>query len=343
MPGKKNNIDKKKELIKARKAIKKKIKSLRDEKFDVSKLFRSRIDPITEPIKTLIKTIKTELPIKHEIKPEKSITKTSTEDEPDTFSAEEGPDFLETDVMAEYTPRTNISLDAVQDIYGKDDDSKRAFENIVKNFGADIQYYLRKMVADTSRSFDHMYGIRYDSDGWKIGDTNVEIDGDDFIIDGVRYRGSPGLYELMFLKIPNEKIYTQQDLNAYKSIILSTNAHKRRYMADERINSNRGYKYINVISKLFPSDPRSIFVDPTHKIFEQKPQRRRVHSTIGGAMRWKKLSAGSKIEFKYWNTADEIIDRLRELLAEQQAGNDSPLITNEITNIIEELKEENII
>ncbi|XP_072746710.1 uncharacterized protein [Anoplolepis gracilipes] len=48
----------------------------------------------------------------------------------------------------------------------------------------------------------------------------------------VRYIGTPGLYELIFKRIPDDELYTRgDDLEKYKSILLVTNAHRRDYDA----------------------------------------------------------------------------------------------------------------
>lgn len=49
------------------------------------------------------------------------------------------------------------------------------------------------------------------------------------------------------------------------------------------------------------------------------------------------------MQYIYWNSCDELVDRLRELVAEKEAGNNSKFIHNEILNIIQELREEGII
>jgi len=63
------------------------------------------------------------------------------------------------------------------------------------------------------------------------------------IIDGVRYAGTFGLYELIFKKIPDDLLYTKDDMNKYKSMLLATNARKHKNQSQGRLLSNRGYKY----------------------------------------------------------------------------------------------------
>lgn len=326
----KKPVDKKRELIKARKILRDKLKFIKNERQHTSHLYKTQFQPITEPLETLVKTIKAEHPVKQEIKTE-NIGKSGS-------PPRELPHIPIAEDVFSYTPEPDTSLEEVKQAYSKDENVRKSFEDTINQFGKDIQHYLRKMVADTSGVYDHIYGIRYEN-GWKIGDSPVEIDGDDFIINGVRYKGSPGLYELMFLKIPNQNIYTTSDLEKYKAIVFSTNAMRRKYSRHERVNANRGYKYTNVIAKLFPIEDRE--GTPSKGLKTWQP-RRRAQSTTGSGMQWKKVS-NSNVQYVFWNTADELVDRLRILLAERIAGNNSPNIQNEIINIESELREEKII
>jgi len=43
------------------------------------------------------------------------------------------------------------------------------------------------------------------------------------IIDGVRYSGTHDLYELIFKRILDDLLYTEDDMHKYKSILLTTN------------------------------------------------------------------------------------------------------------------------
>jgi len=54
------------------------------------------------------------------------------------------------------------------------------------------------------------------------------IDTNDFVIvDRVKYKGTPGLYQLIFKRILDDTIYTENDKLVYKSILLATNAQRR--------------------------------------------------------------------------------------------------------------------
>jgi len=54
------------------------------------------------------------------------------------------------------------------------------------------------------------------------------------------------LYELIFKRIPDDTIYTENDKLSYKNILLTTNAHRRI----KRIIVGKRYKYKNIIAPL---------------------------------------------------------------------------------------------
>lgn len=84
-----------------------------------------------------------------------------------------------------------------------------------------------------------------------LGDERIDFDkNDDIIIDGKRYAGTRGLYELIFGKFPDEKIYTNADKESYLKILLATNAHRRGHNVHERVKSNKGHKHMNIIGPL---------------------------------------------------------------------------------------------
>src|SRR5580765_5169515 len=91
-----------------------------------------------------------------------------------------------------------------------------------------------------------------------LGNKRFDIDKDDsIIIDNVRYIGTPGLYELIFKRIPDDIIYKEDDMQKYKSILLATNAHKRNYDAQGQLRRNRGHKYKQIIAPLMSIEPKT--------------------------------------------------------------------------------------
>jgi len=52
------------------------------------------------------------------------------------------------------------------------------------------------------------------------------------------------------MKFPNESIYTDDNVQTYKNILLTTNAHRRDYIPHTQVMGNKGYKYKNIIAPL---------------------------------------------------------------------------------------------
>src|SRR5436190_4023208 len=157
---------------------------------------------------------------------------------------------------------------------------------------------------------DHTYGLRYDNMAYKIGNKIVEIKNNDIIIDDTPYKGRQGLWELITLKTPKE--YTQNDLDTYKAILLQTNGHLKNYKDGAHIAANRYTKYSDIIKPLFQSTGEGLIE-----------------------------ANGNKIKQRYWDQANELVDRLKILNASKIAGNTG--VHNEMESIIEELLERKII
>ena len=81
----------------------------------------------------------------------------------------------------------------------------------------------------------------------------------------------------------NPKNYDVSELEIYKKILLDSNAHKVNYRHNERIKSNRGYKYIHIIKHL---------MEDTHS----GKGLMRVHL--------------DKPNYIYWDDPNELIERL---------------------------------
>ncbi|XP_077258541.1 uncharacterized protein LOC143895361 [Temnothorax americanus] len=180
------------------------------------------------------------------------------------------------------------------------------------------KYVVAVLSGDQESGIDTVYGVYFSNDGMMLGNKRFDVDNaDNIIIDDIRYAGTRGLYELIFKKIHNDKIYTEDDMQKYKSILLMTNAHKRNHDAHARLNGNRGYKYRNIIAPL---------------ISGKKAGR--------GIPRVMTLN-NNKIDYVHWDDPNELVDRLRLLEASRLAGHNGH--DNEILSIIEKLREAGLI
>ena len=53
-----------------------------------------------------------------------------------------------------------------------------------------------------------------------MGNKDVELSGDDIVVDGITYKGTLGLGSLILLKKPND--YTPDDMKKYKKLVEQT-------------------------------------------------------------------------------------------------------------------------
>jgi len=81
------------------------------------------------------------------------------------------------------------------------------------------KYSQRKGDADTT------FGIRREEGKYFMGGKRVIIDNDSILfVDGRRFEGTPGLWELIVMKKPKTGVYDGNDVKNYKEIIKRTGA-----------------------------------------------------------------------------------------------------------------------
>jgi len=157
-----------------------------------------------------------------------------------------------------------------------------------------------------SYSIDKTYGPKLQSNGDAyLGKKEIKLNGNTLIIEGTSYPLTQGLVSLIISKTP--KIFNTDDLNTYKRILIQTSAH---LTSDGKKIKKGGNKFTDIIKPLFPS----------------------------GSGLSVKLQNKSLV---YWNDPNELVERLRLLLASQAAGNTG--LSNEILSIYEELYEAGLI
>lgn len=194
-------------------------------------------------------------------------------------------------------------------------------EKLQANYGPLGQKYLKAVLSGKKAvNIDVVYGVYFSDEGTMLGDKRIALDkNDDIIINGKKYDGTPGLYELIFMKFPNETICTDADIQIYKNILLATNAHRRGYNADNQILGNKGHKYKNIIAPLMMDKKVGTGINKRVNL----PRTMTLND--------------NKIDYIHWDDPNELVDRLRLLEASRQAGHNGH--DNEMLSIIEELRE----
>ncbi|XP_044586096.1 uncharacterized protein LOC123266101 [Cotesia glomerata] len=177
-----------------------------------------------------------------------------------------------------------------------------------------LSNYLQRL-SSKNKNNDMRYGVRRKHGEMYMGDSNISFANDTITVKERSYPITPGLLELLFTKTPKDTLVTQDDKTKYLEIIQRTNTHRKSY------------------------DPsKSIYVDSTDKYKKYIADFAEKH---GRGLPKFMITTKTPMDYVYWDDPNELVDRLRLLMASQAAGN--PSHTNEIMSIIEELREAGVI
>ncbi|KYN00592.1 hypothetical protein ALC62_08630 [Cyphomyrmex costatus] len=314
------------EIAKTSDSIRKKYRALKTGKMEEEIALERHFKPITEPLKQIVENtvesskdpinIETFFSEKDEEPKPKRKRPNDSYDRSRELSYDHAPSVEEVFEIANEPLVTSIRH-LLQTSEGQ--------EKLHANYGPLGQRYLKAVLSGKKAvNIDVVYGVYFSDEGTMLGDKRITLNkNDDIIIDGQRYDGTPGLYELIFIKFPNESICTDDDVETYKSILLTTNVYRRGHNAGNQVLGNKGHKYKNIIAPLV------------------------LGKKVGTGIK-KKLDlpcamslTDNRIDYVHWDDPNELVDRLRLLEASRQAGHNSH--DNEILSIIEELREAGLI
>lgn len=339
------------EIIKASKAVRKKQLALKMGRSEEQNLLEKHFKPITEPLEKFLKTTTTTMSIKQEPKVEFS----------PSSPKQQTPTRLHTPKQLTTAPTTTAAAAAAAvepankslaaeleeigyDPFTEEENQQIATEKSFQQFREEYQnmlttqpnivdefldqydplpqVYIDGLLRDTEGEYDTTSGPHIDpgTNSLRLGRSVLEIDGKDIVVDGIRYKGTPGLYELIFKSEPLG--YNKEDGDRYRDILNRTSVHRRNYDPNQQIKGNKGRKYVHVIKPL---------------TFRQRATTFSGSGSIGEKMTYTKVP----YQFVYWDDINELVDRLKLLIASQQAGHTGH--TNEIASIIEELREAEVI
>ena len=112
--------------------------------------------------------------------------------------------------------------------------------------------YLNKLISQ--ENVDIIFGIYGEGGREKIGNKEVIFNGNDLIIEGVKYPGTQGLWELIVSNEPDDQIYDQDDIDNYSAILIKTNAMRRENDPNNpRPKSSKSWKWNNVVKDIWDS------------------------------------------------------------------------------------------
>lgn len=161
--------------------------------------------------------------------------------------------------------------------------------------------------------YDNVTGIyKNPTDGkFYIGDSKVEFNGNNLLIDGDEYEGTPGLWRLITSKGPEG--YTQNDYATYSDLMQRTNALKSEKVP-RRPKTNKGWKWKELLKPIW-----------TEQKERESPRKRSRASTP---------KKGNGVTFLPSDPIN-LLEQLKLSFASNQAGNTGE--RNRIVSILEAL------
>ena len=218
---------------------------------------------------------------------------------------------------------------------------EQSYLEYLQQFPPLVAEYINARIQDSDNVYDTYY-LRHeaDTDTIRFGDSIVNFTEKYIIISkGIeerKYNLTKGLLELLFKSIPDRKYVNAEDDDNFTDIIFFTNAHRRNFNANQQIQGTRSDKYTFTIKPILEK------VRHDEKIRESERLQKLGVSKLGAGFNNINMIYNNKPnEYIYWDNPNELVERLKLLLASTSAGNNSH--QNEINSIIEELREANII
>ena len=116
--------------------------------------------------------------------------------------------------------------------------------------GKVVKKYLGKL---TSRDkADTTYGLYYRKGNFYIGNKPVVIIDNNIVVDDEEYEGTPGLWELIVSKNPDDNIYTNDDYDNYARLMLKTNTlHHDNDPNSNYPKSSKGQKWKKILRTIW--------------------------------------------------------------------------------------------
>ena len=177
--------------------------------------------------------------------------------------------------------------------------------------------------AFTKKDIDKFYGIYAENGNFKIGDKFITIEKDNIIINDITFVGTPGLWELITLKNPEN--YTKEDLTKYEQLVILTNtAYRNNNPTQNYPKQSKGNKWKYIIKPIW-----EVIKKEKYKEFEEPDEDTPQPGTSG---------EGLKI---LPSDPNALIDRFDLLFSSQKAGHTG--VRNEIISILDELKRQGVI
>ena len=188
---------------------------------------------------------------------------------------------------------------------------------------------------------DLVNGVYFKDGKIKIGSEDIEIKGNDIIVGGEKYKGTPGLWNLITSKnIPNITEYEVGDLYIYIFLMANTNTAHIKYNPNRPFKSGN-YKMENLIKpfvKELKNNGNNALVDKIEKYYKEETNYGEYKEFEEETDEDEAKGSGLKI---LPSDPNALIDRFDLLFSSKKAGHTG--VRNEIVSILDELKRQGVI
>lgn len=316
----------KKELIKSVDSIKHKIRDMRNVEDETNLAMEKILKPVSKPLTTFIK--QNSYPRHGEVF---SIDKEKESDESDTSTSYEDTEYYDSnlsdiskfDFKQENTHFTDfIKKGATKRGSLEKDDLVSFYETI----GVNIPFGIR----------NENKQLYMGSSSVKMSKTDNALNNDPIYyvsLDDKTYELTPGIRELLLKKTPDLTLVSDIDKLVYKDMLSISNVHKRDFDPNGQIKGDKSLKYRDIIKPLL--------LEPNHSTINLRSPIINSNTAKQGGSLPKLKKYKSNTDLIYWDDPNELVERLKILIASRNAGNGNH--DNEILAIVEELKEAGII
>ena len=185
--------------------------------------------------------------------------------------------------------------------------------------------------AFTKKNIDLAFGLYAQEGKFKIGNKEVNIEDNDINVDDIIFEGTPGFWELITSKNPEN--YTGEDLDKYRQLLLLTNAVYRDNNPDNNNpKSSKSPKWKNIIKPIW----EQIKKQKEEEEEEYEEEEYEEPATISFTP-----TKGTGLPKILPSDPNALIDRFDLLFSSKKAGHTG--VRNEIVSILDELKRQGVL
>ena len=181
--------------------------------------------------------------------------------------------------------------------------------------------------AFTKKNIDLAFGLYAREGKFKIGNKEVNIEDNDIKVDDIIFEGTPGFWELVTSKNPEN--YEPEDLEKYQQLVILTNtAYQGNDPKNNKAKSKKSPKWRNIIKPIWEQIKKQKEEEDYEEEYEEDEE-----FTLSPTK-----GTGLKI---LPSDPNSLIDRFDLLFSSKKAGHTG--VRNEIVSILDELKRQGVL